>query len=163
MPDLWIPGIPRVDSSAYGISLPRQGRGFRVHDWHTFETGSAGYNYSPDGISAATYLHENKKFATFVLHPTTGALVQLLPADVGAWTLKAGARAGLDETNGWGDIHMSTEVIANANRPFTLDLTRAGLDALQTLINFLRDWGIPDQWAWRGRIAWWSMSGLVST
>ena len=148
MAELWIPGIPRLDYSEHGLLLPAQGDEFYLHTWHTFETGTKGYDYSPDCRAAARYLAQIGAYTTFVLHPVTGALLQMLPINVGAWTLKAGTRAGRDETNAFGRIHAQTEVIANAKRPWTLDLTREGRETLELLMNFLREHGVPDQWAW---------------
>ena len=150
MADLWIPGVPRIDTSDQGLLLGFGGEDEAYHTWHTFETGAKGYDYSYDGLEASRYLISQRSTSHFVLHPTTGALVQLLPANMGARTLRVtDPRTGeFAETNRRGRVHFQTEVIANAARPFTFDLTRAGLDALTTLMNFLRAHGVPDQWAW---------------
>lgn len=142
MPDLWLPGVTRLPPTGQSpIRLGLQGADLRLFTWHTFE---APYTYSPDGIAAMRYLHSQRSTSHFVLHPTTGALVQALPMDVGARTLRANGPS--QHTNAFGMVHAQVEVIAYANRPFTLDLTRAGRESLQRLMDFLRSWGIPDQW-----------------
>lgn len=141
MPELWIPGVPRVEGEGVGIGL--QGDTLDLFTWHSFE---APYTYSPDGIAAARYLNMQRSTSHFVLHPITGALVQLLPMNVGARTLKAAGPT--THTNAFGRVHGQVEVIAYALRPFTMDLTPEGLASLTTLMNFLREWGIEDQWAW---------------
>ena len=143
MPELWMPGIPRVEPTGQTpIPLGLQGRGLRLFTWHTFE---ADYTYSPDCVAAARYLNSQRSTSHFVWHPITGALVQLLPANVGARTLRANGPT--QHTNAFGDVHMQVEVIARAARPFTQDITPAGRESLSRLMDYLRSWGIPDQWA----------------
>lgn len=153
MADLWLPGIPRVDCSAYGLGLGYGNNTDAYHTWHTFEGIPKNYNYA--ALTGARYLASTLKLAHFTYNPVLGGLVQLLPANKAARTLKAGGANPPYErtqTNCRGKVHMQTEVIANAARPWTLDLTRAGLDDLTTLMNFLRSWGVADQWAWRDTV-----------
>lgn len=148
MPDLWLPGIQRLDCSANGLGLGYGNDEDAYHTWHTFEGIPKDYNYQ--AMTGARYLASTLKLATFVYNPVLGGIVQLLPMNKAARTLKAGRGGGYfnTETNCRGRVHAQTEVLANAARPWTLDLTRAGLDDLTLLMNFLRSWDVPDRWAW---------------
>lgn len=146
MPDLWIPGIPRVEpTNKARIPLGLQGRGRRLFTWHTFEAG-----YGLTATNGARYTNSQNSTPTFCFNPVSGELVQQLPANVGARTLQANGPS--QHTNAYGDVHMQVEVIGYAARPFTLDLTAAGAASLTRLMNFLRSWGIPDQWAWKATV-----------
>lgn len=147
---LWMPGVQRLDCSARGLGLGFGNNTDAYHTWHTFEGIPANYNYSP--MAGARYLSSTNKLAHFTFNPVLGGIVQLLRADQGARTLQAGPRGLPNEqmqTNARGRRHFQTEVLANAARPWTLDLTRAGLDDLTRLMNFMRAHGVVDQWAWR--------------
>ena len=146
MADLWMPGATRVPGNNGLRAGAGGGKGLRFFTHHTFE---APYTYSPDGIAAMRYLHSRASTSHFVFHPVTGAIVQGLPANEAARTLAATTTPGYD-VNRYGDVHMQVEVIAYARRPWTLDLTPAGRDALARLLDFLHSWGIPDQWAYPG-------------
>ena len=148
MPDLWLPGALRVPGNNGLIAGAGGGKGKRFHTWHSFE---APYTFSPDCLAAARYLNTQSSTATFCFHPTTGAIAQLLPANQAARTLRVNDGTKFADVNRYGDVHMQTEVIAFAKRPFTLDLTEDGRRGLEKLVNFLRSWGIPDQWAWAGQ------------
>jgi hypothetical protein len=107
--------------------------------WHTYE---AGYGLTVrDGalalIRAGNEVH-------FVFNPITGQIAQLLPARLAGRGLK-NAVGGV-QTNRRGSVCLQVEVIARANRPWTGDLTRAGMDGLRRLVAFGRAWGIPDVW-----------------
>lgn len=137
-----------IDSTLQGVShIPSSrrvkltGSGERLHTWHTFE--SRGYE-AWSAARGARYLIQQANEAHFVLHPTSGELVQLLPLSSGARTLRA--PSGI-LTNRHGSVHVQTEVIGDAARPFTADLTPAGRRALGYLMDFLRAAGIPDSWA----------------
>lgn len=150
MPDLWMPGVQRLDCSARGLGLGYGNSTDAYHTWHTFEgIKRLNYNYAP--MTGARYLASTNKLATFVFNPVLGGIVQLLRADQAARTLQAGTSGTFaqKETNCRGRVHMQTEVLADAAYPWTRDLTRAGLDDLTRLMNFLRTWDVPDQWAWR--------------
>ena len=147
-PDLWLPGVRRLDCSAYGLALGKGNNDEAYHTWHSFEGIPKDYNFS--ALRGAEYLARTLKLAHFVFNPVLGGLVQLLPANVAARTLAATTDPRYD-VNRRGRRHMQTEVIANAARPFTLDMTRAGLDDLTRLMNFLRAHGVEDQWAWPGQ------------
>lgn len=136
MPDLWMPGVTRADT---GRRLTMRG-GPSLFTWHTFE---APYSYSPDLRAATRYLRSQRSDPHFVFHPITGALVQMLPATTGGRTLRA---PGVN-TNTHGRVHLQVEVIAYASRPWTQDLTPAGRETLGQLLDYLRTWGIPDQWS----------------
>ena len=144
MPDLWMPGIPRVTPTNQApIRMAQQGRGKRLFTWHTFEAP-----YTLTATRGAQVTNRANSTPTFCFNPVTGELVQQLPANVGCRTLQANAPR--QHTNAYGDVHMQVEVIGYARRPFTLDMTAAGAASLVKLMNFLRSWGIPDQWAWTG-------------
>lgn len=134
--DTDLPGVSHIPSSR---RIRMRGTGERIHTWHTFET--KGYS-SWSAARGARYLIQQASEAHFVLHPKSGELVQLLPVSSGARTLKAGSV----HTNAHGTIHVQTEVIGDAHRPFTGDLTPAGRRALGYLLDFLREHGIPDRW-----------------
>jgi hypothetical protein len=150
MPDLWLPGVTRLDCSAHGLLLGKGGNNRDAfHTWHTFE-GIKRLNYNFSAMAGARYLASTLKLAHFTYNPVLGGLVQLLPANVAARTLQVKDTFGRTvETNRYGKIHMQTEVLADATYPWTRDMTRAGLDDLTRLMNFQRAWGVPDQWAWR--------------
>lgn len=143
MPALWMPGAVRVPGNN-GLGLGRVHHISRYLTWHTFE---APYTYARDIRVACRYLNTAGSTPTFAYHPITGEVGQMLPANQGCRTLKA---AGA-ETNRVGRIHIQVEVIAYASRPWTLDLTPEGLAGLRRLMNFVRSWGVPDQWAWYGQ------------
>ena len=147
MPELWLPGATRVPGNNGLRAGAGGGTAFKFHTWHTFEGIDKDYNYSPDCVQAAKYLNSQGSTATFCFNIKTGAIAQLLPANQAARTLKA-AVGYPNDVNRYGAVHMQTEVLANAARPWHLDITPAGKIGLQKLINFLRSWGIPDQWAW---------------
>ena len=140
MPDLWLPGIPRVDT---GRGLNMRGTGERVFTWHTME--GAGIS-TRSAVWGAELMQRMKVDPTFVFNPVLGGLVQMLPMDKGCWTLRYKDASGSSATNVHGTIHGQVEVMAEAAHPFTDQLSRRGLDDLTTLINFLRSWGIPDRW-----------------
>ena len=147
MPDLWLPGALRVPGNNGLIAGAGGGKGKRFHTWHSFE---APYTFSPDCLAAARYLNSQGSTSTFCYHPITGAIAQLLPMNQAARTLrvKDPSTGKFADVNRHGDIHAQTEAIAYARRPFTLDLTEDGRRGLEKLVNFLRTWDIPDQWAW---------------
>ena len=148
MPDEWLPGVERLDCSDRGLGLGYGNDTHAYHTAHTFETGAKGYNFS--AMAGAKYLSVTNNLAHFTMNPVLGGIVQLLPMTMGARTLRVtDPVSGItSETNRRGRVHAQTEFIANAARPFTLDLTRVGQDDLILLMNFLRSWGIPDRWAW---------------
>lgn len=143
MPELWMPGVPRYDTER---RLTMRGdHDARIFTHHSFE---APYTYSPDCRAAAKYLASQKSDATFVYHPITGAIIQMLPMNSGARTLRASdpvTGVGVS-TNTWGAVHAQVEVIAFARNPWTADLTAAGRETLRDLLEFLGTWGIPPRW-----------------
>lgn len=132
-----LPGVSHFPTPSRGIALRKTGE--RVCTWHSFE--SKGYKLS--ALDGARYLQRVGAETMFVLNPVLGQLVQMLPADVGSRTLKAGKCV----TNAHGSFHAQVEVIGDAHRPWTNDLTPEGRRALGYLIEFLRDNGVPDRWA----------------
>lgn len=137
MPDLWMPGALRIESTRRN---PLNNNGFRLLTWHTFEA-----KYSLTVEAALRYLIL-KGSEAFVFHPLTGQWGQCQPMNTGARTLKSATNV---PTNKFGTVHQQVEVIAYAANPWTNDLTPAGEAGLKRGLDFFRSWGIPDQWAWR--------------
>lgn len=135
MPDLWMPGVKRMPS---GRTVPLNGNGRRIFTWHTFECP-----YTWTATAGAQYLIQQGSDPHFVFHPISGEIIQLLPMNTGARTLRGGNYI----TNRYGSVHAQVEVIGYAKSPFTADLTPQGKAGLKRLLDFLRSWGIPDQWA----------------
>ena len=133
--DTSLPGVSHIPSSRR-VTMRRTGE--RIHTWHTFQ--SKGYGWS--AARGARYLIQMAYEAHFVFHPTSGELVQLLPVSSGARTLKAQNVT----SNNHGTVHIQTEVIGDAHRPFTSDLTPNGKRGLGYLMDFLRSHGISDRW-----------------
>lgn len=107
--------------------------------WHTYECG---YNWSAERgarglVSAGNECH-------FVFHPRTGAVAQVLPANRAGRGLR-NLRGGV-QTNRYGSVCLQVEVIGRARRPWTADLTSAGVEGLARLLEFGRSHGIPDVW-----------------
>jgi hypothetical protein len=135
MPDLWMPGAIRIESTRRNTL---NGNGYRLITWHTMECP-----YSWTVEQALRFLIQQGSEA-FVFHPLTGEWGQCQPMDTGARTLKA---PGGIATNRFGSVHPQVEVIGYANKPWTSDLTDAGRDGLARGLDFFRSWDIPDQWA----------------
>lgn len=133
MAEIWMPGVRRYPG---GKSTDLTG-GPALFTHHTFECG-----YDVTTETAARVLIGNGSEAHFVFNPITGAIGQLLPANVGARTLRGGQYL----TNRYGRVHMQMEVIGRAANPWTSDLTPAGRDTLARLLDFLESWGIPSRW-----------------
>ena len=140
MPDLWMPGVTRLPPHGPRKGLTMDGTGERYFTWHTFEADPLHLS----ALAGAQALNAAGTTPTFCLHPLTGDLVQMLPADVGCYTL-ANAPGGR-ETNRAGTIHMQVEVIGEAAHPFTDTMTAAGWATLARLMDFLTSWGIPRTW-----------------
>lgn len=138
MPDLWLPGVTRLESSR---RVAMKGTGERLVTQHTMEAPYSTWS----ALKAAQYLIDHASEAHFTFHPITGDIVQILPADVGARTLVYNTLTKTP-TNAHGTIHMQIEVVAYANRPWTLDLTEAGRVAWERLMAFWRSWDVPDVW-----------------
>ena len=105
--------------------------GFRVAYRMTAEEGAARL------IRAGTTPH----FCGSII---TGGLVQMLPANVSAYTLE-NAPGGV-ETNRAGRIHMQIEMLAEAREPWTEYATPEGWAMVARLMDFLESWGIPRVW-----------------
>lgn len=138
MPDLWLPGATRLESSR---RVTMRGTGERLVTQHTMEAPYSTWS----ALKSAQYLIDQASEAHFTFHPITGDIVQILPADVGARTLVYNTLTKTP-TNSHGTIHMQIEVVAYADRPWTLDLTEAGRVGWEHLMNFWRSWGVPDVW-----------------
>ena len=135
MPELWMPGAIRIESDRRN---PLNNNGFRLITWHTFECP-----YSVSVETALKILIRNGSEA-FVFHPLSGQWGQCQPMDTGARTLRA---PGGIATNRFGLVHQQVEVIGYAKQPWTSDLTPAGKAGLARGLEFFREWGVPDQWA----------------
>lgn len=108
--------------------------------WHTYEA-------PPSELSAtagATALIRAGNEVHFVLNPISGAIVQILPANVAGRGLIN--RAGGSQTNRLGTYCLQVEVIAYASHPFTDYITTEGRHAIDRLMRFTRARGIPDIW-----------------
>lgn len=140
MAENWIdPDLPGVSHYPSKRRIKLTGSGERIATAHSFE--SKGYNLT--ALAGAKYLIGQASEAHFVANLYRGELVQLLPANTGARTL----RAGQCVTNAFGSRHIQVEFIGDAARPFTRDISPAGRRVLGYLLDFTRSHGIPEQWA----------------
>lgn len=137
---LWIdknlPGVSHMPSSRR-VALRKTGE--KICTAHSFE--SKGYKLTAE--AGARYLISQASEAHLVVNLVHGTICQLLPANVGARTLRA--PSGL-HTNAHGSRHIQIEFIGDAARPFTGDLTAAGRRALGYVLDFTRANGVPDRW-----------------
>ena len=141
MPDRWLPGVTRIEptSARRGLTMTGSPRSF-YFTWHTFEA-------DPKKLTAtvgARALNSAGSTPTFCLNPISGELVQMLPANVGCYTLVN--ESGGVQTNRAGIIHMQCEVIAYAKEPFTDYITDAGKASLRKIIEFAESWNVPSVW-----------------
>lgn len=137
-PELWMPGVTRKMSTR---TLKMRGTGEKLFTHHTMECG---YDWS--AVRAADYLMTNKTETHFVFHPISGVLIQMLPMTSGAYTLVYNSQTNTP-TNTHGSVHAQIEVVGYAENPWTSDLTPQARSVWNALMDFLRSWGIPDQWA----------------
>lgn len=70
MSDLWMPGVQRLDCSDRGLALGYVNNTDAYHTWHSFETGTKGYNYS--AMAGARYLSSTNNLAHFTFNPVLG-------------------------------------------------------------------------------------------
>lgn len=137
MTSLWIPGATIIPCNLDGGS---QLGTEKYVTWHTYE--SKGYNLS--ALSGAYSLVAAGHGCTGCFNPVTGELVQMIPGNRASRTL-VNISGGV-QTNRAGAFHAQFEVIGDANRPWTQDLTDAGRATLTRIMAWLRDWGVPDIW-----------------
>lgn len=107
--------------------------------WHTFES-----LYSLSAADGASRLMRAGNEVHFVFNPTSGSIVQIIPASVAGRGLEN--HPGGVQTNRQGSVCLQVEVIGYARRPWTADLTEAGRRGLGILMDFARAHGIPDTW-----------------
>lgn len=136
MPDLYCPGAIRISG---GSGSGAMAGGLARATWHSYE---APYNLlAAQGmqslIRAGNDLH-------ICFNPITGEYAQGLPANVGGKGLVNLSGGG--ETNRMGVVNIQVEVVAYAERPFTLDITPAGLKSLHIITDWMQTWGIPKEW-----------------
>lgn len=142
MAELWMPGVTRLPPTGPRQGLTMTGTGERYFTWHTFEGSDIQHRMT--ALQGAAALNRAGSTPHFCGNPITGDLVQMLPADVGAYTL-ANAPGG-PETNRAGSIHMQIEMLAEAREPWTEYATPAGWAMVARLMDFLESWGIPRVW-----------------
>lgn len=138
MPDLWIPGAIVVPCSLDGGSM--MGTGEKYATIHTFE--SKGYNLS--AVDGAKRLVAAGNGCTGTFNPVTGQIAQMVPGNRASRTLRN--LSGGVQTNRAGSFHAQFEVIGDAARPWTQDLTDAGRIGLAKIIAWLDSWGVPRIW-----------------
>jgi hypothetical protein len=133
MASLWLPGAKVLtalkDSGALSGNVKKV-------VWHTTEndpTKTTAYN-------VAAYLNRVSAQVHLVWNPTTGEIVQMIPANRGARALK-NAPGGVD-TNTSGGIVIQIEVVGRAAEPFT----NGPCKGLPAIVAWLRSLGIPDVW-----------------
>lgn len=140
---LWCPGAVVVTAPNGRISTHDGGSmlgGPPRCTQHTYEAG-----YSLTAVRAAQGLIAAGNEVHLTFNPVYGGVAQILPADRagrGLVNLPGGV-----QTNRQGTVNVQIEVIARADRPWTLDLTDAGRASLDKIMSWLRyDLGIPDVW-----------------
>ena len=142
MPELWMPGAIRIiPDRTDRRGGPMTGSPGRYFTWHTFEGANV---LRLSATSGARMLNAAGTSPTFCLHPVTGEVAQMLPANASCYTLENAP--GSVETNRAGEIHMQAEVLAEARNPFTGYMSPAGWDAVARIVDFAESWGIPRAW-----------------
>jgi hypothetical protein len=136
MPDRWMPGVVRRVSAHDGGSMV--GGEPRIV-WHTYEAP-----YAMTAVQGAQSLIRAGNEVHFVFDPVDGDLVQLLPANRAARGLRNAP--GGAQTNRFGTACIQVEVIGYAAHPWTADMTVKGQRTLGRLVDFVRSWGVPDEW-----------------
>jgi len=138
MPNLWIPGATIVPCHLDGGSM--MGTGEKYATIHTYE--SRGYGLS--ATEGARRLVAAGHGCTGTFNPVTGEIAQMVPANRASRTL-VNVSGGV-QTNRAGSFHAQFEVIGDAARPWTQDLTDAGKIGLARIIEWLDSWGVPRVW-----------------
>ena len=109
--------------------------------WHTSES-------DPGSIRGVVdWVQQQGSQYTLVWDPTTGEVVQLLPADVGARALK---NAGWFPTNRYGDVCIQICVVGRAaDNPLTKGKPMKGR---RKLLKWVGKWGVPRHHIKRGLV-----------
>jgi len=140
MPQLYFDRATIVrPTSKQGLTM--WGGGQRFFTWHTFQ----GKNItSVSAVTGARLLNAAGTTPTFCINFSRVEIAQMLPMTVGCYTLQN--LPGGVETNRFGTIHAQAEVLANAEEPFTNNLSSSGLQLLEDFLGFLDEWDIPRVW-----------------
>lgn len=129
---LWIPGAKILaahkDGNLYG--------GPAKVVWHTTENDPT----KTSALNVARYLNSVGSQVHVVWNPTTGEIVQMIPANRAGRGLRN--LSGGVQTNGAGSVVFQIEVVGKAKEPFT----DGPLKGLSTIVAFLDQLGIPDAW-----------------
>ena len=133
----WIPGAIIVPCNADGGSMLG---GEAYCTMHTYESG--GYGLS--AVEAAKRLVNAGNGCTGTFNPVTGEIAQMIPASRASRTLRN--LSGGVQTNRAGRFHSQFEVIGDAKRPWTQDLTAAGKASLAKIIAWNTEHGVPKVW-----------------
>lgn len=129
---LWIPGAKVLAAHQDGTLLG----GPRKVVWHTTENNPK----TTSALSVARYLNNVGAQVHLVWNPETGEMVQMIPANRGGRGLVN--RSGGVQTNNGGSIVFQIEVVGRAKEPWT----NGPCKNLDTIVSFLRDLGVPDEW-----------------
>lgn len=135
---LWIPGAVVIPVSLDGGSMMGTGESYATV--HTYE--SKGYGLS--ATEAAKRLIAAGHACTVTYNPVTGEYAQMVPANRASRTLVN--LSGGVQTNRAGSFHFQVEVIGDAARPWTQDITDAGKRSWGIIQDWCRAWGVPDIW-----------------
>lgn len=135
----WMPGAAVVTSRKDGGSMVGGAPRATEHVMVTPYTWSA--------LQAARFLIAQGTEAHLTLHPISGHVVQIVPANRASRALAN--RSGGVETNRQGRYNIQTEVVAMPNG-YTNDVTEAGKAALAARANWLDSLGIERVWAQGG-------------
>ena len=133
----WIPGATVVPCNLDGGSMLG---GEAYCTMHTYE--SKGYGLS--AVEAARRLVAAGNGCTGTFNPITGEIAQMIPASRASRTLRN--LSGGVQTNRAGRFHSQFEVVGDANRPWTQDLTPAGKAGLARIIAWNTEHGVPLVW-----------------
>lgn len=132
MASLWIPGakvlVAHRDGTLYG--------GPKKVVWHTTENDPT----KTTALNIARYLNTVGSQVHLCWNPTTGEMVQMIPANRAGRALRN--LSGGVQTNGAGSVVFQIEVVGRAKDPWTSGPC-IGLDKI---VAFLRQLGIPDVW-----------------
>lgn len=126
---LWHPRAERVHGNDGGTLLGGPPRA----TWHTTEGSSI------EGAVAA--YRSADSWPTLTWDPDSGRIVQHLPADVAARSLRN--PSGGVETNRMGRVHVQIEVVARAVHPFT---QASRMEGFPGLLRWLDRLGVPRRW-----------------
>lgn len=133
MTNYWIPGATIVKATQDGGAMT--GGPAKVI-WHTTENDPT----TVSALAIAQYLNRIGSQVHIVWNPTTGQIVQSIPANRGARGL-VNASGGV-ETNRGGSVVLQIEVVGRATKPFT----NGPCVNLDKLLAFIKQLGVPGVW-----------------